>query len=229
MPKGYMLAAEAVQKIKADHESLKIQVNHLMAKANRAQSQVALENIVWVKVQELIEPKTSTTLGHGKAIVQEFDITRNEDVNSDDYDKILTSDFKNQTFVASYGADPENREIDVYNDSLVAIPDKTYIRCFRDFKSGLWMVEAPQSIIGYTLSGITARSGTTLGSGVVKLKYLKDDGTIADITKAVEGQDPTAYSITVYNIADSSVAVNTHVMAKRNALSGNWFVDFAEC
>ena len=91
------------------------------------------------------------------------------------------------------------------------------------------MVEAPQSVIGYAISGITARSGTELGSGSVKLKYLKEDGNIVDISKAVEGQDPTTYSITVYNIADSSVSANTHVMAKRNALSGNWFVDFAEC
>ncbi len=224
-----MLTAEAVQKIQADHESLKLQVSQLQAKANRAQSQVSVEDIVWVRVNELIEPKTSTTFGFGTAVVQEFEITRNEDKQSTDYNKILTSSFKNQTFVSSYGAESEDRAIDVYNDSLIAIPDKSYVRCFRDFKSGLWMIETPQTVIGYTSGGISARSGTTLGSGSVRLRYRKDDGTLGDIEKEVEDGDNITYNVTVYNIADSNVDSNSHVMAKRNAMSGNWYVDFAEC
>ena len=77
--------------------------------------------------------------------------------------------------------------------------------------------------------GICARSGTTLGSGSVRLRYRKDDGTLGDIEKEVEDGDNITYNVTVYNIADSNVDSNSHVMAKRNAMSGNWYVDFAEC
>ena len=67
MPRGYMLTAEAVQKIQADHESLKLQVRQLQAKANRSQSQVAIENIVYVKITEMVTPASGGVLGSGKA------------------------------------------------------------------------------------------------------------------------------------------------------------------
>ena len=65
MPKGFMLTAEAVQKIKADHESLRLRVRELEAKAGRAQSQVAIENIIYVKITEMVTPASDGVLGTG--------------------------------------------------------------------------------------------------------------------------------------------------------------------
>lgn len=229
MPKGFMLTAEAVQKIKNDHESLRLRVRELEGKAARSQSQVAIENIIWVKVQEVIEPKTTVRFGHGKAIVQRVEFTKDEDRASADYGKILTSSFTDQTRRLTYGGEDEEREIDVYNDSLVAIPDQSYVRCFRNVHSGLFMIETPQTVIGYSEDGIGARSGDEPATGSIRLVYKKDDNTLADIEKEIEGDDPKTYNLSVWNVADATVASNTYVMAKRNALSGNWFVDFAEC
>ena len=199
-----MLTAEAVQKIKADHESLRLRVRELEAKAGRAQSQVAVENMILVKVTEIITPKTDDVFGTGKAVVQ--------DVDRDD------KTVSNQTKRESYGGDLTDREIDIYNESLVPIPVDTVVRCFRDFKSGLWLVESPQTAIGKTPNGISARSEITPGNGQVDIYYI-DDG---DLVYSEHG-------LTAYNIADAAVAGGQYVMIKRNTMSGDWFVDMAEC
>ena len=103
MPRGYMLTAEAVQKIQADHESLKLQVSQLQAKANRAQSQVAIENIIYVKITEIVTPASGGVLGTGKAVVQEFNVD----------DKTVS----NQTKVESYGAEKTDRTIETKQTS----------------------------------------------------------------------------------------------------------------
>lgn len=199
-----MLTAEAVQKIKADHESLRLRVRELEAKAGRAQSQVAIENMIFVKVTEIITPKSAGVFGTGKAVVQDVD-RDNKTVS-------------NQTKRESYGGDLTDREIDIYNESLVPIPVNTVVRCFRDFKSGLWLVESPQTAIGKAPNGISARSEITAGNGQVDIYYI-DDG---DITYS-------GYGLTAYNIADAAVAGGQYVMIKRNTMSGDWFVDMAEC
>tara|TARA_Y100001963_G_scaffold63024_1_gene87819 strand:+ start:584 stop:1186 length:603 start_codon:yes stop_codon:yes gene_type:complete len=199
-----MLTAEAVQKIKADHQSLRLRVRELEAKAGRAQSQVAVENMILVKVTEIITPKTDDVFGTGKAVVQ--------DVDRDD------KTVSNQTKRESYGGDLTDREIDIYNESLVPIPVDTVVRCFRDFKSGLWLVESPQTAIGKTPNGISARSEITPGNGQVDIYYI-DDG---DLVYSEHG-------LTAYNIADAAVAGGQYVMIKRNTMSGDWFVDMAEC
>ena len=199
-----MLTAEAVQKIKADHQSLRLRVRELEAKAGRAQSQVAVENMILVKVTEIITPKTDDVFGTGKAVVQ--------DVDGDD------KTVSNQTKRESYGGDLTDREIDIYNESLVPIPVDTVVRCFRDFKSGLWLVESPQTAIGKAPNGISARSEITPGNGQVDIYYI-DDG---DLVYSEHG-------LTAYNIADAAVAGGQYVMIKRNTMSGDWFVDMAEC
>ena len=204
MPRGFMLTAEAVQKIKADHQSLRLRVRELEAKAGRAQSQVAVENMILVKVTEIITPKTDDVFGTGKAVVR--------DVDRDD------KTVSNQTKRESYGGDLTDREIDIYNESLVPIPVDTVVRCFRDFKSGLWLVESPQTAIGKTPNGISARSEITPGNGQVDIYYI-DDG---DLVYSEHG-------LTAYNIADAAVAGGQYVMIKRNTMSGDWFVDMAEC
>ena len=197
-----MLTAEAVQKIKADHESLRLRVRELEAKAGRAQSQVAIENMMFVKVTEIITPKSAGVFGTGKAVVQ--DIDRDEKTVS------------NQTKRESYGGDLTDREIDIYNESLVPIPVDTVLRCFRDFKSGLWLVEAVETVIGVS-NGVSGRSSTTAGSGAISVYYLVGT-TLTD----------SGYDLTVYNIADASIASGSWVTAKRNVY-GDWFIDMEAC
>ena len=200
-----MLTAEAVQKIKADHESLRLRVRELEGKAARAQSQVSVENVIYVKVTEQVGPASGVTLGPGKAYVLEFDRT--------------SKAYSEQTRRANYGGELSNREIDVYNKELVPIPIDTVVRCFRDFKSGLWIVESPQTAIGYTTGGISARTGTTAGTGTIDVYYRTQAGVLTD----------TGENLAVYNIADAAVGSSSYVMIKRSAMSGFWYVDFAEC
>ena len=205
MPKGFMLTAEAVQKIKADHESLRLRVRELEGKAARAQSQVTVENVIYVKVTEQVDPASGVTLGAGKADVLEFDRK--------------SKSYSEQTRRANYGGELSNREIEVYNRELVPIPIDTVVRCFRDFKSGVWIVEAPQTAIGYTTGGISARTGTTAGTGSIDVFYRTQAGVLTD----------TGENLAVYNIADAAVGSSSYVMVKRSAMSGYWYVDFAEC
>lgn len=200
-----MLTAEAVQKIKADHESLRLRVRELEGKAARAQSQVTVENVIYVKVTEQVDPASGVTLGAGKADVLEFDKT--------------SKSYNEQTRRANYGGELSNREIEVYNKELVPIPIDTVVRCFRDFKSGFWIVEAPQTAIGYTTGGISARTGTTAGTGTIDVYYKTQAGVLTD----------TGENLAVYNIADAAVGSSSYVMVKRSAMSGFWYVDFAEC
>lgn len=200
-----MLTAEAVQKIKADHESLRLRVRELEGKAARAQSQVTVENVIYVKVTEQVDPASGVTLGAGKADVLEFDKT--------------SKSYSEQTRRANYGGELSNREIEVYNKELVPIPIDTVVRCFRDFKSGFWIVEAPQTAIGYTTGGISARTGTTAGTGTIDVYYKTQAGVLTD----------TGENLAVYNIADAAVGSSSYVMVKRSAMSGFWYVDFAEC
>ena len=198
-----MLTAEAVQKIQADHESLKLQVSQLQAKANRAQSQVALENIIYVKITEIVTPATDGVLGTGKAVVQEFDVE----------EKTVS----NQTKVESYGAEKTDRTIDVYNESQIPVMVDSIVLCFRDFKSGLFIIEPIQTAIAKS-NGISGRSGTTAGSGTASIYYL-DGSALTD----------TSHDLTVYNIADATIASGAWITIKRNANGSNWFVDMEAC
>ena len=72
--------------------------------------------------------------------------------------------------------------------------------------------------MGKAPNGISARSGTTAGSGQV------------DIYTIVSGVFTySGYGLTAYNIADAAVAGGQHVMIKANGCGENWFVDMAEC
>ena len=200
-----MLTAEAVQKIQADHESLKLQVSQLQAKANRAQSQVAIENIIYVKITEIVTPASGGVLGTGKAVVQEFDVD----------DKTAS----NQTKVESYGAEKTDRTIDVYNESQIPVMVGSIVLCFRDFKSGLFIIEPIQTAIGKAPNGISARGSTTAGSGQVDIFYINSSNVLTY----------SGYGLTAYNLAAAAVAEGQHVTIKRNANGSYWFVDMAEC
>tara|TARA_B100000214_G_scaffold368428_1_gene339955 strand:+ start:857 stop:1456 length:600 start_codon:yes stop_codon:yes gene_type:complete len=198
-----MLTAEAVQKIKADHESLRLRVRELEAKAGRAQSQVAIENIIYVKITEMVTPASDGVLGTGKAVVQEFNVD-NKTVG-------------NQTKVESYGAEKTDRSIDVYNESQIPVMVDSIVLCFRDFKSGLFILEPIQTAIAKS-NGISGRSGTTAGSGTASIYYL-DGSTLTD----------TSHDLTVYNIADATIASGAWITIKRNANGSYWYVDMEAC
>jgi len=197
------LTAEAVQKIKADHESLRLRVRELEAKAGRAQSQVAIENIIYVKITEMVTPASDGVLGTGKAVVQEFNVD-NKTVG-------------NQTKVESYGAEKTDRSIDVYNESQIPVMVDSIVLCFRDFKSGLFILEPIQTAIAKS-NGISGRSGTTAGSGTASIYYL-DGSTLTD----------TSHDLTVYNIADATIASGAWITIKRNANGSYWYVDMEAC
>ncbi len=197
------MTAEAVQKIKADHESLRLRVRELEAKAGRAQSQVAIENIIYVKITEMVTPASDGVLGTGKAVVQEFNVD-NKTVG-------------NQTKVESYGAEKTDRSIDVYNESQIPVMVDSIVLCFRDFKSGLFILEPIQTAIAKS-NGISGRSGTTAGSGTASIYYL-DGSTLTD----------TSHDLTVYNIADATIASGAWITIKRNANGSYWYVDMEAC
>lgn len=201
---GNLISDRGVAQLRADHQKLQqmVQRHQLMNSAPAYQS--PREDQIYVKLTTVITPKESGQLGEGVVTVYDIDSTG-----------------------AIYQTNRD--DITVYNTTSVPIPIGSYVMCRRNFKSGIWIADEPQTVIGYTSGGISARSGTNLGSGSVRLRYRKDDGTLGDIETEVEDGDNITYNVTVYNIADSNVDSNSHVMAKRNSMSGNWYVDFAEC
>jgi len=66
-------------------------------------------------------------------------------------------------------------------------------------------------------SGVTARSGTTSGSGTVRI-WNSDDGTLTDSDEDLD----------VRNLATTAVANNKYIKICRNR-SGDWYVFWEEC
>jgi len=208
MPNGFLITAEAVKKLRIDHATLKNRVRRLESLVSNIRPTGGREDSAFVKVTKEITPRVTTTLGKGKADIQEIEIDPKD-----------VATYKDATEVKSYGANPTNRNIDIYNDSLIPIKVDSYIRVTRNFKSGVWLPSAEvQTIIGYAENGVPARSGTTAGSATIKVYYLYA-GVLTDSGETITG----------YNIADAVIGVASYVMLKKNALSENWFVDFAEC
>jgi len=207
MPNGFLLTGEAVKKLRLDHATLKNRVRRLESMVSNIRPTGGREDSVFVKVTEEITPRVAETLGKGKADIQNIDVENDE------------ATYEDATEVASYGADPTNRNIEIHNDSLIPITVDSYIRVSRNFRSGLWLPSAEvQTIIGYALNGVPGRSGTTAGSATIKVYYLLA-GVLTDSGETITG----------YNIADVAIGVASYVMLKKHALSENWFIDFAEC
>ena len=207
MPNGFLLTAEAVKKLRLDHATLKNRVRRLESMVSNIRPTGGREDSVFVKVTEQITPRVAATLGKGKADIQNIDVENDE------------ATYEDATEVASYGADPTNRNIVIHNDSLIPIAVDSYIRVSRNFRSGLWLPSAEmQTIIGYAENGVPARSGTTAGSATIKVYYLLS-GVLTDSGETITG----------YNIANVAIGAANYVMMKKHALSENWFIDFAEC
>jgi len=90
----------------------------------------------------------------------------------------------------------------------------------RRFTTGGSNVAVPlaQMAIAQTSSTITARSGTTLGSGTATF-YRCTGGTL------------TASSITatIYNLSTTSISTSTYVMIQREYITGLWLVVYEDC
>jgi len=84
----------------------------------------------------------------------------------------------------------------------------------------LWLPNMEtQTAIAKTDGAITARSGTTAGSGTVSIYYLTSAGVLTD----------TGESVSAYNIAGGAVNGSTFITIKRVEGSPFWVVDMEDC
>ena len=79
----------------------------------------------------------------------------------------------------------------------------------------------PYTMIGVVATGgITARAGTTPGTGTVNVYHVNDSGVLAHYN---------SQTITVYNLSSAAIVADKYVMCKRDYVSWKWFVDFEDC
>lgn len=88
------------------------------------------------------------------------------------------------------------------------------------------MPEQPRTAIAYTHSGtITARSGTTVGTGVATLYRIDSSNVLSAVTDSAGAN----IVVTVKNLSTSVVGASKYIQIKREYYSGYWFVDFEDC
>ena len=79
----------------------------------------------------------------------------------------------------------------------------------------------PWTLIGVVgAGGITARAGTTPGTGTVNVYHVNDSGTLAHYN---------SQTITAYNLSSAAIVAGKYVMCKRDYIGWKWFVDFEDC
>ena len=206
MPRGYLIDEEGIKRLREDHDILYkrvVQLEQRFAIGGGAVGSGVRLDRDFVKVSEQIEQRVTTTLGKGKAEL--YQITK-DPAGVATYDAILDA-----------AGDPV--EIDVYNSSLVPVPVDAFIRISRDFRSGVWMTGEMQTAVAKAgASGVTARSGTTAGSGTVSVYYIAS-GVLTDTTE----------TLTAYNLSATAVANNAYITIKRCSLDEEWIVDAEDC
>lgn len=203
MPKGYVIDADGIRTLREDHEILRRRIIQLEQKITGTIGAGVRVTAEFVKVTTQIGQRVTTTLGKGKAELY----------------KISKDDADVATYEAVLDAAGDPVEVDVYNSSLVPVPVDAFIRISRDFRSGIWMTGEMQTAVAKAgASGVTARSGTTAGSGSVSI-YSIVAGVLTDT-----GQDVTAYSLSA-----TAVANNAYITIKRCSLDEEWIVDAEDC
>jgi len=175
MPRGYVIDADGIRKLREDHEILRKRITHLEQKfAGSIGAGVRLDR-EFAKVTTQIGQRVTTTLGSGKADLYKIDKTDGTFAKIDD------------------------SEVDVYNSSLVPVPVDAYVRISRNFRSGLWMVDELQTAVAKAGgSGVTARSGTIAGSGTVSIYYIAS-GVLTDT-----GQDVAVVNMSATAVANNA-------------------------
>jgi hypothetical protein len=201
-----LIDEEGIKRLREDHEILYkrlVQLEQRFAIGGGAVGAGVRQSTDFVKVTEQIEQRVTTTLGKGKAELY-----------------IITKDASNvATYEPQLDAAGDPVEVDVYNSSLVPVPIDAFIRISRDFRSGVWMTGEMQTAVAKAgASGVTARSGTTAGTGTVSI-YSIVAGILTD----------TGETATVYSMASSAVANNAYITIKRCSLDEEWIVDAEDC
>ena len=200
---GYVIDAAGIQKLREDHETIRTRITHLEQKFTGAVGAGVRITAEFVKVSTKIGQRVTTTLGKGKAEL--YKISKD------------ASDVATYEAVLDSAGDPV--EVDVYNSSLVPVPVDAFIRISRDFRSGVWMTGEMQTAVAKAgASGVTARSGTTAGSGTVTIYYI-DGGVLTS----------TSQTVTAYSLSATAVANNAYITIKRCSLDEEWIVDAEDC
>ena len=206
MPRGYLINAAGIKTLREAHDILYKRVVQLEQRFAVGAGEVGAGIRItaeFVKVTTQIDQRVTTTLGKGEAELYKIS--------------------KDENGVATYGkitdADGEAIEVDVYNSSLVPVPVDAFIRISRDFRSGLWMTGEMQTAVAEVGSlGISARSGTTAGSGEAKIHYIAG-GVLTDTGETLE----------VYNLSGSAINADSYITIKRCSLDEDWIVDAEDC
>ena len=198
MPRGNLIDDAGIKRLREDHEILAkrlIQLEQRVAIGGGAVGAGVRITAEFAKVTTQIGQRVTTTLGSGKADIYKID-------NADGtFEKI------------------DDSEVDVYNSSLVPVPVDAFIRISRDFRSGVWMTGEMQTAVAKAGgSGVTARSGTTAGSGTVSIYYIAS-GVLTD----------TGETVTAYSMSATAVANNAYITIKRCSLDEEWIVDAEDC
>ena len=195
MPSGNLIDDAGIKRLREDHDILYKRVVQLEQKFSSGGGAGVRLNREFAKVTTQIGQRVTTTLGSGKADIYKIDKT-------------------NGTF-----AKIDDSEVDVYNSSLVPVPVDAYVRISRNFRSGLWMVDELQTAVAKAGgSGVTARSGSTAGSGEVTIYYIAS-GVLTSMTE----------TLTAYNLSATAVANNAYITIKRCSLDEEWIVDAEDC
>jgi hypothetical protein len=206
MPRGYLIDEEGIKRLREDHDILYkrvVQLEQRYAVGGGAVGAGVRVTAEFVKVTEQIEQRVTTTLGKGKAEL--YKITKD------------AADVATYEAVLDGAGDPV--EVDIYNSSLVPVPVDAFIRISRDFRSGVWMTGEMQTAVAKAgASGVTARVGTTAGSGTVSV-YSIVAGVLTDTTE----------TLTAYNLSATAVANNAYITIKRCSLDEEWIVDAEDC
>jgi len=203
MPRGNLINNRGIERLREDHETLRKRITHLENKLTGAVGAGVRRSAEFAKVTTQIDQRVTTTLGKG--VAELYKITK------DDAD------------VATYAKITDEAgdaiEVDVYNSSLVPVPVDAFIRISRNFRSGLWMTGEMQTAVAKAGgSGVTARVGTTAGSGTVSV-YSIVAGVLTDTTE----------TLTAYNLSATAVADNAYITIKRCSLDEEWIVDAEDC
>lgn len=76
-------------------------------------------------------------------------------------------------------------------------------------------LETPQNVLVHTGSGVTARSGTTPGSGTVTIYKISSGPTL----------ETTGQTITAYNLSETAVPGSCYATCRRIRFTGQWIID----
>ena len=84
--------------------------------------------------------------------------------------------------------------------------------------------DGPRLVIVNSAAGLTARSGTTLGTGTGVVQKISSAGVLSDWTAPGGG----TLTITVKNSSTTALAAG-YIQAKKEGFSGVWLADVGEC